>query len=346
MKLAILIAMLGVSTAVGFGQLQTAPADLLSRTDPEYSDEARLAQLEGTVVVAGSVGEDGRAKDLRVSQSLGLGLDEEAIEAVQQWRFSPGAGPISAPVQFSLTSKQSRWHLIGVDFHPPEGASRPTVMSANYPGGAGVFNGSAIEEGRLLGAMGRQAFITLAFDVDESGAPVHIRAARSSDGIWDDQAAAVLRQWRFTPAMKDGKPVSVPCTFDFVWGPRNLASKDVARLVSALHPPPPASGDIRPLAVIYSPDPPYPEQVRNAGLEGTVRVTLTVGADGAPRDIRVTQGLEPAIDESVKAALGQWRFSPPSLLNGQVASPLVVVEVKFQLPDSVVATVHAPPRRR
>jgi TonB family protein len=219
-------------------------------------------------------------------------------------------------------------------------------LTAPYPRGAGVFNGSAIDEGRLLGAMGRQAFITLSFDVDESGVPVHIQAARSSDSVWDDQATAVLRQWRFAPGTKDGKPVSVPCSFDFVFGPRSLASKDVARLVSALHPPPPASGDIKPLAVIYSPDPPYPEQVRNAGLEGTVRVTVTVGADGAPREIRVTQGIEAAIDESVKSALGQWRFSPPPLLNGQVASPLVVVEVKFQLPNSVVSTVHAPPRRR
>ena len=63
-------------------QLRTAPAELLSLTNPEYSDEARLAELEGTVVVTGVADEDGRAKNLRVSQSLGLGLDEKAIEAV------------------------------------------------------------------------------------------------------------------------------------------------------------------------------------------------------------------------------------------------------------------------
>src|SRR5579862_6010322 len=139
--------------------VRTAPAELLSRTDPEYSDEARLAELEGTVVVAGVVDEDGRATDLRVSQSLGLGLDEKAIQAVQQWRFKPGSKSISVPVEFSLPSKQSRWHLIGVDFRPPERGSRPSVLMPNYPGGAGVFNGAAIEEGRLLGGIGRQAFI-------------------------------------------------------------------------------------------------------------------------------------------------------------------------------------------
>ncbi len=325
--------------------VRTAPAELLSRTDPEYSDEARLAELEGTVVVAGVVDENGRATDLRVSQSLGLGLDEKAIEAVQQWRFKPGTKSISVPVEFSLPSKQSRWHLIGVDFRPPEGASRPRVLSPNYPGGAGVFNGAAIEEGRILGGIGRQAFITLSFDVNEGGLPVNIQVVRSSDPVWDDQATTVLRYWRFTPGMKDGKPISVPCSFDFVWGPRDLASRDVARLFSALHPPPlPPPGNVAPPEVIDSPVPPYPEQARNAGLEGTVQVVLTVGADGVPGEIRETQGLEPAIDESVKSALGRWRFRP-ALLNGQVASDLVVVDVKFQLPDSVVSTVNPPPRR-
>jgi TonB family protein len=332
-------------TLIRTGLVRTAPAEMLAVTAGEYSDEARLAELEGTVVVTGILGEDGRAKDLSVAQTLGLGLDENAIQAVQQWRLKPGTKTISASVDFSLPSKQSRWHLIGVDFRPPEGASRPTVLTANYPAGAGVFNGAAIEEGRILGGMGRQAFITLSFDVNEGGLPVNIQVVRSSDPVWDEQATAVLRYWRFTPGTKDGKPVSVPCTFDFVWGPRNLASKDVARLLSALHPPPaPApGGTVAPPEVIDSPVPPYPEQARNAGLEGTVQVSLRVGEDGAPRDIRVLRGLEPAIDESVKAALGRWRFRP-TLLNGQVASPFVIVEVRFQLPNSVVATVHAPPR--
>jgi len=333
----------GVTPAAPAHLVRTAPSELLARTDPEYSDEARVAELEGTVVVTGVASEDGHASELRVSKSLGLGLDEKAIEAVQRWRFKPGTGSISAPVDFSLPSKQSRWHLIGVDFHPPEGASRPTVLSAYYPGGAGVFNSPAIEEGRLLGGIGRQAFITLSFDVNEGGMPVNIQVVRSSDRVWDDQATAVLRQWRFTPGMKDGKPVSVPCAFDFVWGPRNLGSEQVTRLLSALHPPPPSSDIVVMPAVIYSPDPPYPEQARNAGLEGMVQVVLTVGEDGAPRDSRVLQGLDPAIDESVIATLGQWRFRP-ALLNGQVASPLVVVEVRFQLPDGVISTIHGPPR--
>ena len=323
----------------------TAPQDLLARSEPEYSEEAQLAELEGTVIVTLASGADqsGQPEDLRVTQSLGLGLDEKAILAVEQWRFQPNTKSTSVAVDFSLHFKPSRWHLIGVDFHPPEGATRPTVLSAFYPAGAGVFNSTAIEEGRLLGAIGRQAFVALTFDVDEQGVPIHIQVARTSDDIWNDQATAVLRGWRFTPGMKDGKPVSVSCTFDFAWGPRSLEPRVVAQIRGLLHQPQGPATFLGHPEPIYSPDPPYPEQARNAGLDGTVRAMLVIGEDGAPRDVRVLQGLGPLIDGSVTEALRQWRFRV-ALLNGQTAIAGVMVEVNFQLPDRVSSKIVDPPR--
>lgn len=57
--------------------------------DPEYSDEARRAKYQGTVLLWVVVGADGRPHEIRVQRSLGMGLDEKAIEAVRQWRFEP-----------------------------------------------------------------------------------------------------------------------------------------------------------------------------------------------------------------------------------------------------------------
>jgi TonB family protein len=57
--------------------------------DPEYSEEARKAKFQGTVVLYVVVGPDGRPRDIRVTRSLGLGLDEKAMEAVKQWKFEP-----------------------------------------------------------------------------------------------------------------------------------------------------------------------------------------------------------------------------------------------------------------
>jgi TonB family protein len=77
--------------------------------DPEYSEEARKAKYQGTVVLGLVVGPDGHPRDMKVLRSLGLGLDEKALEAVRNWRFDPAmkdgkpvAVYISVEVDFRL----------------------------------------------------------------------------------------------------------------------------------------------------------------------------------------------------------------------------------------------------
>jgi len=67
----------------------SAPS-LLYKVEPEYSEEARKAKYQGTVVLYVEVDPNGKAKNLKVVRSLGLGLDEKAMEAVNKWRFRPG----------------------------------------------------------------------------------------------------------------------------------------------------------------------------------------------------------------------------------------------------------------
>lgn len=61
----------------------------IATPDPDYSEEARRAKHQGVVLLWLVVGPDGRPRDIRVSRSLGMGLDEKAVEAVRQWRFEP-----------------------------------------------------------------------------------------------------------------------------------------------------------------------------------------------------------------------------------------------------------------
>jgi len=67
----------------------SAPRVLYS-PDPEFSEEARKAKFQGTVILAIIVGTDGRAHDVRILRSLGMGLDEKAIDAIRQWKFDAG----------------------------------------------------------------------------------------------------------------------------------------------------------------------------------------------------------------------------------------------------------------
>lgn len=63
--------------------------ELEERTEPEYTEEARIARHEGTVRLEAEIDLDGRPQNPKVLTILGLGLDEQAVEAIRSWRFRP-----------------------------------------------------------------------------------------------------------------------------------------------------------------------------------------------------------------------------------------------------------------
>jgi len=86
------------------GNGTTAPV-VLYKKEPEYSEEARKAKYQGTVVLYIEVDPSGRAINPRVLRSLGLGLDEKAMEAVRQWKFKPGyrdGKPVTVAAQIEV----------------------------------------------------------------------------------------------------------------------------------------------------------------------------------------------------------------------------------------------------
>jgi TonB family protein len=87
---------------------------LLHKVEPQYSEEAQKAGIEGTVVLYGEVGPEGLAHNLRVIRSMGHGLDESAIEAVTKWRFRPGekdGKPVTVAATFEVNFRLLRGPL-------------------------------------------------------------------------------------------------------------------------------------------------------------------------------------------------------------------------------------------
>lgn len=78
-----------------------SPPTVLQRVEPQYSEEARKARYQGTVVLEAIVRRDGTCDIIRVVRSLGFGLDENAMQALKQWRFRPGMRN-GVPVDVSL----------------------------------------------------------------------------------------------------------------------------------------------------------------------------------------------------------------------------------------------------
>jgi len=65
---------------------------ILREVKPSYTAEAMRAKVQGAVMVEAIVREDGSVGRVRVIRSLDrtFGLDDEAVKAIKNWRFSPG----------------------------------------------------------------------------------------------------------------------------------------------------------------------------------------------------------------------------------------------------------------
>lgn len=95
-------------TGLAFGQRVTTRAVPIHTVQAQYTEEARSAKIEGTVMVQVVIDEAGIPQDPKVKQGLDKGLDEKAIEAVRLWRFKPALSfghPVSAPVTIQIVFK-------------------------------------------------------------------------------------------------------------------------------------------------------------------------------------------------------------------------------------------------
>jgi TonB family protein len=140
---------------------------------------------------------------------LGLGLDEEAIRAYSQWRFEPSGGrapsTIKVEAHFAAMVSPIDWRLSRATFDTPSGASRPHVISAEFPA----------PENKSV-----RASVAISFDVEDDGTPASFHVESSSDPRWEPEVITAAKQWRFQPAMKNDSPIVVRASFEFVHGPQ------------------------------------------------------------------------------------------------------------------------------
>jgi periplasmic protein TonB len=75
--------------------------------------------------------------------------------------------------------------------------------------------------------------------------------------------------------------------------------------------------------------PVYPQQAREARVQGVVLMQATIGRDGAVQDIRVISG-HPLLNEAAIEAVRQWRYRP-QMLSGQPIEVVTTITVNFSM---------------
>ncbi|HLQ78243.1 MAG TPA: TonB family protein [Terriglobia bacterium] len=84
---------------------RATPPRVLKQTEPIYTDEARMAHIQGTVILGVVVHKDGTATVIRIVRGLGYGLDENAKAIIEKWEFEPGkvnGQPVDVELQISV----------------------------------------------------------------------------------------------------------------------------------------------------------------------------------------------------------------------------------------------------
>jgi TonB family protein len=101
------------------------PPLALASAKPFYTREALSAHIEGSVTVQVRFDADGNFRVLQLVQGLGYGLDENALAALQQWRFAPA---LSNGLAVSVIAN------VAVDFRSSDGQSCRSSLAIRLSG--------------------------------------------------------------------------------------------------------------------------------------------------------------------------------------------------------------------
>jgi len=307
--------------------------------DPEYSEEARRAGLSGNCLLQLIVNAKGEPENIQVLHSLGMGLDERAIQAVQQWKFEPAtkeSKPVASLINVQVTFRiYQHGPIVAMTDNPLEsdGKDRTGKVGTVVPLGepAQWVLPKYPKDARKQKTQGT---VVLLLQIRKDGS-VSSASASSGDAVLIRAASEAARKWKFVPDFQNGKPVDAQtvATFDF----QLLGDQPVvgARYYAPKAPPPigevtKVGNGIEPPRALYHPDPEYTQSARSDGVEGKVLLALVVSREGMPRDIQVKKSLRPDMDEQAIRSVMQWRFAPAT--KGRVPLAVAInVEVHFRL---------------
>lgn len=177
----------------------SAPS-LIGKVEPEYSEQARMAQCQGTVVLRLEVDPDGRPANVRVVRGLGLGLDENAIEAVRKWQFKPGykdGQPVTVEATVQVSFRVSTpWRVTRLEY-TTDAPVKPVPSSL-----------------RLPLACKQPGTVSVSFDLSADGTPGNLGILKADHPALGEDAVSSIQSWKFQPARQNGIAVAASAKVD------------------------------------------------------------------------------------------------------------------------------------
>jgi TonB family protein len=295
------------------------PPKLIKKVEPVYPDEAKKAGIQGAVTLEATTDTRGRVQEVKVLISVPE-LDQAAIDAVKQWVYEPmviNGKPhgitFTITCRFSLDNekmgKSFEGGVTGTDQKPAVRAmgdiKPPKLIKIVEPVYPEIAKQAQVE-----------GVVILEATTDIYGRVVNTKILRSIP-LLDQAAIDAVEQWVYEPMIIDGGPrgviFTVTCTFK-----RDDQDKPVR-----------ATGDIKPPKLIKKVDPIYPQEAKDAGIEGTVILEATTDIHGKVMKTHILRSI-PELDQAARDAVMQWVYEP-MVIDGNPKGVTFTVTVVFEL---------------
>lgn len=305
---------------------------LIKPLQPVYPYNQAMAGLDGAVKVEFVIDKEGKVRNPYVVESNNPAFERPALDAVLQWKFSPGivgGQPVFVRAQqlieFRLDGgqKSTAWKITKGKDHSklPEKLQwdkPPVPVSTAFP----VYPFSALEAST-------KGKTQLKFVVGPDGTVVEAKVIQATTPEMGLAALAMIDVWRFKPAKKkDGTPGFAILSLEHEFNPSGFGDVPVtesARRILGLlrkHPDkivPSTQLDAMPKPISRRP-PEYPLALHQAGQTGSAMISFYIDEEGDAQLPTIVSSSAPGFGYAAAQAVATWRFEPPKKAGKTVVS--------------------------
>ncbi|MFZ5494597.1 MAG: TonB family protein [Verrucomicrobiota bacterium] len=315
------------------------------RQPPIYPYNARMAGLNGKVLVGFIINTKGEVINPHVVRSNNPWFERPALDAILKWKFEPAlkAGrPVNIHanqlLEFDSQADFGGQDLWRVPSRNPDPAAPEQLRWTKPPEPVGTaFPVYPWEDFQAR----RDGKTELRFVIGPHGRVVAAKVIESTTPEMEQAVLAMIDVWEFKPAEKaDGTPcfAAFSIKHDFRYSgtrgdvPITEGAHRILRLMQKSPDKivPAAQLDERPKPLSYR-APVYPTTLLAAGRPGSAQIEFIIDEDGDAQLPRIVSCTEPAFGYAAVQAVATWRFAPP-LKDGKRVATRVQVPMNFELP--------------
>jgi TonB family protein len=304
------------SSEIGEVQCTTSRGKVVRVVRPKYPPQAKAKGIQGNVILQAVIRQDGHVKFLRRIYGQPI-LAKAATDAALQWIYEPlllNGKPVEFETAITIVFK-----LVeapgGRTYPAPKFCQRPRsvwvdpkiqrekIVHIVMPVWPMVFAGQMQGTVRLRACIDRQGNVRELRYL--SGPPRMVQATMEA-----------VRQWKYKPTFRDGRPVDVETTIDVIW---RFAEQGHVQVQFRF----------APAKVVHRVLPKYPPEASAQGIEGKVLLNAVIRKDGHVEILRKISG-PPILAKAAIEAVRQWVYQP-ALRNGEPVEVKTTITVLFTL---------------